>query len=160
QHHVRASALLPVDAQHTLRMSVSPEAPAYRYAPGGGGNSAVLCRISGELVEHHGEGLTRLGTKHNIGSVNSDVAECGIGCGLVLHEFRKRDALPATVTQQLMGDGHRFDPPLESGDELGHRAARLLRAGSDRGNGCEHILDAVVELANQRILVIFKFLAL
>jgi PAS domain S-box-containing protein len=53
---------------------------------------------------------------------------------------------------------HRFDARLESGDKLGHRAARLLRARGDREDSCEHILDAVVEFRNQRTLVIFEFL--
>jgi hypothetical protein len=58
-----------------------------------------------------------------------------------------------------MGGCHRFDAAVESGYELGHRAARLLRARGDRRNNRQDVLNAVIEFGNQRILVILELLA-
>src|SRR5262245_62453881 len=112
-------------------MSVALEAPAHRYAPGRGGNCAVLCRIGNELVQHSVECLARFGTQHDIGSFDSRIAGGGIGLKLMTHKFRKGDAPPTPMAQKLMRSCHRFDAAIESHDKLSHSAARLL---GTRGN--------------------------
>jgi hypothetical protein len=37
----------------------------------------------------------------------------GVGRKLVTDEIRKWDALPTAMTQQIMGNGHRFDTTIE-----------------------------------------------
>src|SRR5690242_15903313 len=96
--YTRATALLPVNAKagrcaavlqfgvspasrscgacesFGRHMSVSTEAPTHEYATGFDGNCAELCRIGNELVEYHGEYLTRFSTYYDIRSVDARIA--------------------------------------------------------------------------------------
>src|SRR5215831_9245046 len=103
---MRASALLPINAKAALRMTVSPEAPSHGYAAGFDGDCAELCRISSELVEYHGECLTRFSAQYYVRSIDARIAGSGVGRQLATHQFRQRDALPVPVTQQLMRGCH------------------------------------------------------
>src|SRR5262245_37702614 len=59
-----------------------------------------------------------------------------------------------------MGVGHGLNAAIEHLQELFHGAAALARALSNGGNGSEHVLDAVVELADQQALSLLGSLAL
>jgi len=71
-------------------------------------------------------------------ALNLGIAVNGVGRKLVAYEFRKWHALPAAMTQKVMGNGHGFDAPVEGSDKLIHGAAGLLRMRGDDRNCCEH----------------------
>jgi len=100
--YTRATALLPVNAKAGLHMSVSTEAPTHEYATGLDGNCAELCRIGSELVEYHGQYLTRFSTQYDIRSVDARIAGSGVGRQLTTHKFRQWDALPTPTAKQLL----------------------------------------------------------
>src|SRR5262249_25057207 len=136
------------------------EFPANGYSTGSGGNRTELCRICCELMEHHRECLTQLGTQHDIRSIDQRIVSSGIGREFVTDEVRKRNAAPTRVAQQLMRGCHRFDAAFDCSDKVSHRATCLLCARGDCQNKCKYIFYAVVEFRDKSTLMIFQFFAL
>ena len=61
-NHVWPTALLPLNPKPALRMSVSPKVPAHGHVARSPRQCTELRRVGSELVENHGQSLTRLGT--------------------------------------------------------------------------------------------------
>ena len=78
------------------------------------------------------------------------IGACRVGRQLALHQFRQRYTRPPPVTQKLMCLN-----PIESNATIERRYEALDRAvrshcvAGDRLDGCEHVLDAMIELGNQ-----------
>src|SRR5262249_43612517 len=82
------------------------------------------------------------------------------GCELAANQFGEPHPLPLAAAKQGMSIGHRLNTTVEYLEKLLHGAAALSGALRNRGDGREHVLDAVVELADQQALAFLGPLAL
>jgi hypothetical protein len=63
------------------------------------------------------------------------------------------------AAEQCMSICHRLNAAVEQLKKLVHRAAAFSCALSNRGNGSEYVLDAMVELTDQQALPFLGALA-
>src|SRR5262249_25413374 len=75
-------------------------------------------------------------------------------------ELDERELLPVTGAQQLMGCRHRANASLKRRSEISDRSAPLLGVGDDSSDGCERVLDTVVEFGIQDFAGLLGSLAL
>ena len=103
-----------------MSVPVSLLAPAHTDTAACGRKSTKFSGIGSQLVEYHGNCLTRIGAEDDVRSLDLRIATRGVGRELAVDELGKGYPVPAAVAQQFMRDRHRFNSAVEGGDKISH----------------------------------------
>src|SRR5204862_8347638 len=100
-----------------MSVPISLLAPAHTDTAACGRKSTKFRGIGSQLVEYHGNCLTRIGAEDDVRSLDLRIATRGVGRELAVDEIGTGYPVPAAVAQQAMRARHPRSAPVRGVDK-------------------------------------------
>src|SRR6516164_225310 len=149
----RPARLSPLQRQSSTLASIRPPAPDHRDLAATIRKCAVLRCIGGQLVKNHGHRLGSFGND-NEGGALYERAAVSVRRELRANKLGQVHTVPAALAQENVCVGQRPNTTVEGLKEVFPRPAALTRVLCNRRDARQRVLYAMIELRNQKGLVI------
>src|SRR5262245_20467768 len=154
----RPARLSPLQRQSPTLSSIRPPAPDHRDLAATIRKCSVLRCVGGQLVKNHGHRLGSFGN-YSEGGTLYERAAFSARRELRANKLGQVHTVPAALAQENVCVGQRSNATVEGLKEIFPRRVALARVLCNRGDARQHVLHAMIELRNQKGLVIRGALA-